>query len=416
MLRSFTRMADSAMSLEVASISRMGSASLRETVDAMQLNNSISQAEKRSVLDAVSARVQAIQPDIKYWDLVSIVQAHASVFPVDNERLETLGEMLRGKLSHLSPKHLVDVLAAYEAAQLRPKSLYKAIGHRVIDLVRGPIYADELVALLRVLARFGVNDSGLLDAITQGLLVNDSLSSQLRILHCCEILGGFAHVNHLDVRLGKKLQEKVSRELQVVPLEELWKTVTAFEQLCFSYTPVEDRTRARLGEIVSSLQPVHFDQVSSPMEFFQFLRLNDWLSESVLLTACKWANDAVYRPATRTQAHRRPNIFEVALLADLCREMDVPMDRIEKAVRITVTSKGGTVERIAKPKPLRYRRRRAYLRERDGYAALNVEPAKLFKRDLNEKKDNKAAFAPSLRAQTDEALWKSRSGPWFLRK
>jgi hypothetical protein len=56
------------------------------------------------------------------------------------------------------------------------------------------------------------------------------------------------------------------------------------------------------------------------------------------------------------------------------------------------------------------------LRERDGYAALNVEPAKLFKRDLNEKKDNKAAFAPSLRAQTDEALWKSRSGPWFLRK
>ena len=403
------------MECEIASISRMGSASLREAAEAMQ-RPAFPEAERSAVLDAVSTRAISIQTDLKYWDLVAIVQAHAaSSSSIDEDRLEVFSEILRGKLSFLSPKHLVDLLASFETMNFRPTKLYHALGHRLTDLVRSSIYVDELVALTRVIARNGIKNPQLIAGITNALRHNDALKSQLRILHCCEITGAFAHIEHLDVRLAKILREKVSRELDLVPLEELWKTVTGFETLCFSYLPFEEQTRARLRSFVDRIEARQFDQVTSPMEFFQFIRLNEWLTESVLIAACKWASDAVYRPATRTEAHRRPNIFEVALLADLCRELDVSSDRVEKAIKITVTSKGGTEQRIAKPKPLRYRRRRAYINELDGYEALQVKPVKALHHRVGEKKGNEAAFAPLLRSKGEE-LWKSRSGPWFLRK
>ena len=407
---------DEALAVEIASIARMGSASLREAGEALQKNDSIPQSSKVAFLDAVRSRATCIQNDLRYWDLVSIVQAHAHA-GVSTD-VEIFADLLAGKLSFLSPKHLVDLLSAFETLECRPKELYKAIGNRLIDLVRSSIYADELVALTRVIAIHGMKDAELIAGISQAILFNESLNSQLRILHCCEILGAFAHLSYLDGRLEKMLVEKVQRELQVIPLQELWTSVTGFETLCFSYFPIEDATRNRLKSFILKIESDHFDQVSSPMDFFQFVRLNELVNEHVLLAACKWANNAVYRPATRTESHRRPNIFQVALLADMCRELEVPMEQIEKAVKITVTSKGGTELRVAKRKPLRYRRKRAYLSEPDAYAELRVEPVKgeLSQELPRTKKSNEAAFAPLLRGKYDQSLWKSRSGPWFHRK
>ena len=394
----------------------MGSASLREACEAVIKNNSMPDASQ--VMTAVCQRAVAIQSDMRYWDLVSIVQASAAS-KTRTEEIETISELIRGKLSHLSPKHIIDLIASFESLGIRPKALYKDLFHRLVNSVESSMYIDELIALLRVLARNGMqNEIKFLDSLSLGIMSNDGLLNQMRILHCCEVVGALSSLERLPDRLVSMIEHRVAKELMVVPLDELWKTVTGFSQLIYSFQPFEKMTTDRLESVVSTIEPVMFDQVTAPMEFLQFIRIREWLTPEVVIAACKWANDAVYRPATRTEAHRRPTIFEVALLADLCREMNIPIERVEKAIKITVTSKGGTVTQISKPKPLRYRKRRAYIREADGYKALGVMPIndpKLGQPSVI--KSNEAAFAPKLRNQSgDVPLWKSRSGPWFHRK
>jgi hypothetical protein len=407
-----------AMAAEIATINRMGSASLREACEAV-MRNSVSKSDASRVMTAVCERAVAIQSDMRYWDLVSIVQASAAASAKNNEELEILAELIRGKLSHLAPKHMIDVIASFESLDLRPKALYKDLFNRLIDSVGTSMYVDELVALLRVLARNQMKNEKLIDSLSSRIISNDGLINQLRILHCCEVVGAIAALGRTPDKLLQIVEDRVANELQVVPLDELWKTVTGFSKLVHSYEPFERMTTERMQSVISSLEPVMFDQVTSPIDFLQFIRLKDWMTPEIVIAACKWANDAVYRPATRTQAHRRPTIFEVALLADLCREMQIPMELIEKAVKVTVTSKGGTVTQVAKPKPLRYRKRRAYIREADGYWTSGVvavkDPTKIDQPSVIKTSD--AAFAPKLRAQSgDVPLWKSRSGPWFHRK
>lgn len=410
-----------ALMAEIASINRMGSASLREATEALMMNK-FSPRESEAIIKAVFDRALAIRSDMRHWDLVALIQANAfstvnGAESVASESLGEISEIVRGKLSHLSPKHMIDLIAAVEVVAVPQPDLYRDLFHRLIDSVRSSMYADELVALLRVLSRHKVNNAKLVDALSSSLQNNESLMNQLRLLHCCEVAGGFAALGRLPKHLADSLQARVEKELTVMPMEELWKSVTGVEQLVHSYRPFEEMASAKIQKMISELEPVVFDQVSRPMDFLQFIRFRGWLSQEVILAACKWANDAVYRPATRTQAHRRPTIFEVTLLADLSREYDVPLERIEKAVTVTVTSKGGTVDRIAKPKPLRYRRRRAYIAEPDEYAEARVVPLKSLPEETQSvKKSNEAAFAPRLRAQTNEPLWKARSGHWFTRK
>ena len=405
-----------ALTVEIKSIGRMGSASLREAAEAVMKSNqrTFTPAEATAVLQAVVDRASTIQPDMRYWDLVSIVQAYASIQATSTHiPLDNVTDAIRAKLSHLSPKHLVDLLTSLETVGHRPTELYQAMFNRMSDLALTSMYSEELVAVTRVMARHNIRDPQLLRALYASPAIE-----QLRLLHSCEVIGALAHLESLPQSLLSSVTRKCELDLEVMPLEELWRTVTGFENLVYSYRPLEQLAVSKLRSTIESVQPEMFDQVTRPIDFLQFIRINEWLTEDVLIAACKWANDAVYRPATRTQAHRRPTIFHVALLADLCRELDVPVERIEKAITVTVTSKGGTVDRVSKPKPLRYRRRRAYFREVDGYAVSGVQPVKnLPSEPLSEKKSNEAAFAPRLRAEAGGVpLWKSRSNAWFFRK
>ena len=410
-----------AMQMELASIGRMGSASLRDAVDALALNKQLlSSNESEAVMKAVCERATAIKSDMRYWDVVKIVQAYAAVVSkpsVSSDELSGVATILHGKVSQLSVKHLLDVMLALEQAGIRPQALMTEIANRLIDITKSSMYADELVALLRIVARCRLG-SKFVDAIVSAVLINEDLLAQLRFLHSCEVLGALASVGRIDQRLITKLEQKCEIELQVMPLEELWRTTTAFPRLAYSYSPLETMAHDRMREVVSGITASQFDEVTRPMEFLQFLRFRDLLSDDAIISACKWANDAVYRPATRTQAFRRPTIFEVAVLADFCAQRGISSDRIEKAITVTVTSKGGTVDRVAKPKPLRYRRRRSYIRELDGYAALQVKPVcSVPAESLSNRKTSDAAFAPKLRAEANGVpLWKTRSGPWFFRK
>ena len=406
---------------EISSIVRMGSASLREAVDALAKDSQFNSEEASLVMNAVCSRISAIPTDMRYWDLVSVLRVYAAKVPtelVNSQDIDFISKLIGSKLSHLSVKHLVDLLLAFETLQHRPRELYTSTCNRLIDLAGTSMYADELVALTRVVGRSSLSSESFLNALSTNIVMNDSLCGQLRFLHSCEVAGAFASLDKLETRLVKKLEQKCMHELDVMPLEELWKTITAFSRLSYSYKPFEDiawdQLRSRLSNDVDASS---FDQVTRPIDFLNFLRYHDLLADEVLVEACRWANDAVFRPATRTQAFRRPSIFEVAMLADLCRERQVPMEKVEKAIRITVASRGGTETTVSKPKPLRYRKRRAYIRKPDGYIEGGMEPLRALPIETlsEELKSNEAAFAPKLRSG-GVALWKARSGPWFFRK
>jgi hypothetical protein len=162
-----------------------------------------------------------------------------------------------------------------------------------------------------------------------------------------------------------------------------------------------------------------FTQVSRPIEFLNFLKCHNLLTRDIVLGACRWANECVYLPITRINSARRPTMFDVALIADLCREYQIPMSEISKAIRISVVVRDGLVAiPRPKPKPLKYRKRRPYLRERDGYIVSGFRPViDIAERiETREMKSNDAAFAPRLRKLSTQPLWKHRSNSWFFRK
>jgi hypothetical protein len=285
---------------------------------------------------------------------------------------------------------------------------------------------------MRLLARRSIRNENLLDRLSVAIVTNESLLSQIRILHCFEIGGSLGKLRFLRNDVKNVLISKVQNELPVIPIEELWKTCTSLNgQIWFSLREIEDLIWNELklmvgfgGTSVTSsggtVSRVHsiLTQVSRPIEFINFLNLNSMLTRDVVLGACKWANDTVYLPLNRVNKYRRPTMFEVALIADLCREYSIPLEEISKAVRISVVTKGGEDVRKSKPKPLKYRRRRAFLKGVDGYEEAGVVPVidYAFENLTKEMKSNEAAFAPRLRKLTDKPLWKARSNAWFFRK
>ena len=392
-----------AKDLELGLVKRMGSASLREACAPL----SGLPSEDRVVFgNAIGERALEIRADMRYWDLVVLLNSLEFAEPI----LSELWLVMQGKLSKLAPKHLIDLYVVCHEA-----SVMEDIEYRLIDFANSTMYIDEYVAILRVLARKPRSHSSLPEGLSLALLSNESLQSQVKYLHACEILGALEKLNFVSKKIDFFCVSKCKSELELMPIDEHWKTITSFSKLLFSSKKLEELCRKDLENREKKL-----DELSRPIEFLQFLRFNGLLTQSILLNACTWANNAVYRPATRTQAHRRLTIFEVALLADLCTMLNVSADSIEKAIRVTVESRGGTRIHLAKPKPTKYRRRRAYLRLPDGYGddlplRLHSEPSE------HKKISNEAAFAPALRATSTKKgkqvpLWQSRSNGWFFRK
>ena len=166
-----------AVKCEVSQIMRMGSASLREAVEALYKDSTFSPIESHAVMHAVCRRINEIPTDMRYWDLVSVVQVYAAKVPGelrDPVDLELVTKLIGGKLSHLSVKHLIDLLFAYEHLEIRPRQFYMNLCNRIIDLSGSSMYADELVALTRVLARTRFQSTAFIEAISKNIISNDS--------------------------------------------------------------------------------------------------------------------------------------------------------------------------------------------------------------------------------------------------
>ena len=57
------------------------------------------------------------------------------------------------KTSKMAVKHILDLLAVYEAKDLRPQTLYVELLHALVRLSRS-MYAEELALTLQALARY----------------------------------------------------------------------------------------------------------------------------------------------------------------------------------------------------------------------------------------------------------------------
>jgi hypothetical protein len=417
-LRPFLASSTAAVSAELSSIARMGSASLREAAES--ISNEPDFEIRKKYISAISKRSLEIQHDMKHWDVIAIVQSialHGSE-KSGSDSIEKISKIIESKLSHFSPKHLIDTIAAFETVGYRNKALYVECLNRLLLLANSSMYVDELVALLRTLAIHKLDNRDLLTGLSKAILTNQSVHGQVRFLHCCEIAGSLATLNFMPKKLEIFLLEKSKSEIDLMPVDEVWKSMTGLKtKLACSYKPLEDMLESKFVSICQSKEFADLlDQVSAPMDMFQFIRMRGMLTDEILIRTCKWANNAVYRPATRVNESRRPTVFEVALLADLCVERGISVDEIAKAVKITVATEGGTSLRVPKPKPLKYRRRRVYLRKSDPYEELKVVPVKapVLLASTSVLKSNNAAFAPKLR--TSVPLWKSRSNAWYFRK
>ena len=346
---------------EFSEFQKMNGMALRKAVEAAkscQLDNSFWTSAGKRVID--------ISGSLKYWDAVCIAQAFAARKHSHNEDVFiALADSISQQISSMSPKHVLDSIAAFETACIRPKQLYVELYNALLKLTPA-MYGEELAQTASSIARFKINNTHLLEKLKAAIVLN---RGQLKFLHCCQIAGSFASLSCLDGGFLRTLEATARREVEGMRPEELFDSIKCLNSLNFSWEPFESNIlRSNLLNFIDSVRGhEEIDQLSSPVEFLLFLKRRNILTPKVLLAFSKWLKEASLRLNTRMG--RRPSSEELFLVADYCWEFQCGEADALEAI------KNYSLEADGESKPLKYARKRVYVNAADALATAKVAPA-----------------------------------------
>jgi len=128
--------------------------------------------------------------------------------------------------------------------------------------------------------------------------------------------------------------------------------------LDFSWEPFERDTLRELEERTKKCASyIDIDQLESPFDCLDFLRLKGIVSKEFLCALANWSYSAVFRRPTRS--HLRPLGDQLSKLHDIMREWNLEANSdLHKAIRAYVQNKGTAPKDSYKP--LRFKRGRGY--------------------------------------------------------
>eukprot|EP00928_Gymnodinium_smaydae_P074056 TRINITY_DN5713_c0_g6_i1.p1 TRINITY_DN5713_c0_g6~~TRINITY_DN5713_c0_g6_i1.p1 ORF type:complete len:583 (-),score=120.81 TRINITY_DN5713_c0_g6_i1:226-1902(-) len=345
---------------DVATIPDMKSSQLRRLAQAAATDG----ADPR-VWDAIAARCEASAEQLNYWDSVLILQSLSAARFASQPALLRLAEAIEAKSSHLAPKHVLDVLAAYESFGLRPRGLYVELFHTLIRLSRS-MYAEELSLTLQALARYRLGSPTVLGHLVQTLR---GQLGDMRLLYLCGATGALGALECCPAELLQELDRRARFEVQTVPAQELLDSLKAFPTLEFSWQPYEDLCLEEFLSRVGSFETAgDMDQLVDPFAAMQFLQAKDLLTDTFLLSLCQWCLRGVHRPNVRSE--RRPTAKQLALLHEVCAERDLEDTAALKDAVLFFVESGGGRWPIRNPLPLQYAKKRNYKRTADPLADL----------------------------------------------
>jgi len=337
---------------ELSRIPQMRSGELRKLAEA-----AAAQGGDRALWDAIALRCAASAEQLQHWDMVLILQAFAVARAESRPLLLRFGEALSAKASQLAPRHVLDVFAAYEAHGLRPRTLYVELLHALARL-SGSMYAEELSQTLQALARHRLGSPGALAPLARALRRQ---LGELRLRHLCGAAGALGALGSCPPVLLTELDARAALEVRASAPQELLDDLRALPLLEFSWRPYEELClREFLVQLRSLRTAQDMDQLAEPFEVLALLRTRGLCDRGFLEALCQWCLRGVHRPNVRSE--RRPTAKQLVALHDVCREQGLEGDpALQDALRYYADSAGG-VWPEALPQPLRYIKRRKYIR------------------------------------------------------
>eukprot|EP00927_Polykrikos_kofoidii_P071267 TRINITY_DN67559_c0_g1_i1.p1 TRINITY_DN67559_c0_g1~~TRINITY_DN67559_c0_g1_i1.p1 ORF type:complete len:579 (+),score=60.00 TRINITY_DN67559_c0_g1_i1:87-1739(+) len=312
------------------------------------------------VWDAIAARCEDSAETLQYWDVVLIVQAFAAVGFQRETTLLRLADALCARTSHLAPKHILDVFAAFEALGLRPRTLYVELFHALIRLSKS-MYPEELSMSLQAMARHRLGNPTVVAHITRSI---QRQIKEFRFRYLCSVAGALGSLEALPADVLAKLDERARLEMETVPVQELLDNLVAFNTMEFSWRPYEEMClEGFLARIRDFETAEDVDQLVAPFDAMRFLQNRDLLSESFLEALCQWCLAGVHKPNVRSE--RRPTARQLVALHDICNEWGLGDSQALNDATLYYIESGAGQWAPSNPKPLRYKPGRKYHRTDD---------------------------------------------------
>lgn len=344
-----------ATTADLARLPSMRSAELRKLSQA-----AAAEGADPALWSAIASRCQDTADEIHHWDAVHVLQSFTSA-RVDNRPLFLrFAEVLSGKTSKFAPKHVLDLFAVYEAYELRPRGLYVELFHSIIRLSRS-MYAEELSLTVQALARYHIGNPTVIAHLVRTLRLQ---LVDFRLRYLCGVAGALGSLHACPPKLLDGLDKQARFEVQTVAVQELLDNLHAFPLLEFSWKPYEQMCLSEFLQRLNTFETADdIDELAEPFEVMLFLKARGLLQPQFLEALSQWSLRGVHRPNVRSE--RRPSARQLIMLHDECRELDLENAlALQDAIQYYVESAGGLWAE-ARPQPLRYRKKRNYLRTPD---------------------------------------------------
>ena len=321
---------------------------------------------------ALAQRCEDTADRLNYWDAVHILQAFTEAqFPLPEDQNRSLflslGEALSAKTSKMATKHVLDLLAVYEAADLRPRGLYVELLHTLVKLSRS-MYAEEVALTLQALARYELGNP---TVIAQLMRTIQSEIKEFRFRYLCATAGALGVLQACPPEFMEILDTRARFEVDTISLQELLDNLQAFPQLEFSWKAYEDMCLDEFLERISQLRTAEdVDQLVDPFSTLFFLQSHGVLHADFLRALCQWSLKGVHRPNVRSE--RRPTSQQLVILHDFCFEYGLEEEpALQDALAFFVESGGGLWHHIY-PQPLAYHKKRRYIRTDDPLEGMDL--------------------------------------------
>eukprot|EP00913_Durusdinium_trenchii_P025779 g24194.t1 len=290
----------------------------------------------------VTGVTQETADSLNYWDAVHILQSFTEASVANESLLLCLAEALSAKTSKMATKHVLDLLAVYEAADLRPRALYVELLHSIVRLSRS-MYAEEVALTLQALARYNIGNP---TVIAQLMRTVASEIKEFRLRYLCATTGALGVLRACPPELLKMLNQRARFEVD---------TINEFMARVAKFRTAED-----------------VDQLVDPFEGLLFLHSRNKLDAGYLRALCQWSLKGVHRPNVRSE--RRPTSKQLVMLYDFCFEHGIEEEpALQDTLAYFIESGGGIwPERYAEP--LRYKKKRKYIRTDDPLKDVELPP------------------------------------------
>jgi len=155
-------------------------------------------------------------------------------------------------------------------------------------------------------------------------------------------------------------------------VQELFDNMQAFPLMEYSWRPYEDLCLEEFLARLSSFRTAEdVDQLVQPFDTMLFLQARGQLKAEFLQALNQWCLRGVHRPNVLSE--RRPTTKQLVKLHDRCWELGLEDQALQDAIQFFVESAGGRWPSLY-PQPLKYKKRRKYIRSADPLAGLQLPP------------------------------------------